>query len=221
MAGLFSCHKAFFGKPKSGKSTLGGWIWMHEETGPRIWWDPNEDFILPAGAVLANPESDERAFRRALEQERPIVWRTGPLTDARTERQVAMLHHLACEYGATEFYDEAHMIYPQGRPNRHLQDGFMRGRHFGPEIRPDEHAGITIGLLTPSPQKVDKSCIQVGTEVNLFALSFSGPWLKEYGVPPEAMTLVNQAGPHAFVRVVDEQVTGPFRLDKSRGVVKL
>lgn len=194
---------------------------MHVEQGPRVLWDPNGDIAVPPGAVEASPESDERAFRRALEQERPVIWRAGAVTDKQRSRQVAVLHMLCAHYGASEYYDEAHLVYPQGRPDPHLQDGFMRGRHFGPETAPNEHVGISLALMTPLVQKVDKSCVQVGTEVNLFSLSFSGPWLREYGVPDSAMQLVNEAGPHAFVRIVDEQVTGPFRLDPARGPVAL
>ena len=195
---------------------------MNVEQGPRVLWDPNGDIAVPPGAVEASPESDERAFRRALDQERPIVWRAGALTDDKRRRQVAVLHTLCAYYGASEFYDEAHLVYPQGRPDPHLLDGFMRGRHLGPETGvPNEHTGITLALMTPAPQKVDKSCVQVGTEVNLFALSFSGPWLRNYGVPDGTMEMVAAAGPHAFCRIMDEVVTGPFRLDESRGPVAL
>lgn len=193
-------HAVICGNLGEGKSTLGMELWRRLKGGG-IWWDPSDDQKVPEWAVSADPGCSPAALTRCLKAGRKIVWHAGALTDKRAQQQVSVLAQLCSHYGCALAIDEAHKVYAQGRPNETVKDLVYRGRHLRTPVI----------LMDPSPADVDKSIFKVGVAY-LFDCPFQDAWMRDKGIPTEAMQAVRAAGRHHYVRVSAGRVEGPFCL---------
>ena len=197
---------AIFGRKGAGKSALGLYLMRQRQDGV-LWWDPNDDLLVPPWAIEAGPHSSLVALRAALKAGAKVIFHAGEADDDLLRRQVAVLCQIVKEARASFRVDECHLVLGQGRGEPTCLDYARRSRHLAGDF----------GAYSTNPQHVDNSLMYVGAVLYLFDCPGVEPWLKHYGHDgPAIMERVRAAGDHAFVRVDGRRVDGPYRLSAAQ-----